>query len=752
MHLRELFCAGKDSPSSPTPSHLEFPDKFDRHPLSRLFPSPFGRCSTVIGSKHRCYGNQQRDMAMDRNDTTHRTDTLCPNKDVLGCPQIQHWVEIQLLDEHGEALPYLPYRARNDATRAGVVPEYRGQANAEGVIQIEGLHPIPLTLFIDADPLAEVLQTRRLRAKRAEPKRPIIGDPTPLHSPQRQGYSPVEAQATAAGHEYHHVRIGQLCDKLPRLDPPLPSGEPLPAYHFPDEKFGGYTLGSDVGYRQPYEHLDRRHVLEVCPFRAWVLVLHHQRDYSLVTAYNLGLMSVLAYSTYKPTDYGSVQEFFERQCLDLSRTPRVRDGYTNPPCVVTDVPFSERYTNAKPLDTAAGETPEGNTQLFYAISASQVLVGWRGTEMNFPFPDLATDVTFRPVKPEVQGNCEPKVPCADLTPRGSVHLGFRDAYEVARRLYSDALGKTIQDEGKLKELFICGHSLGGALGLIHAASLKDLNPLLYTYGMPRTFTLQAVACLEGVRHFRHVNDTDLIPEVPPEADLDNVLYKLYGPLGTTLGTVWSVGQLLADPVIKGQDPFCHHGEIAAFYQTNQHVQVRGSDNPFYKSREGLGAPYHTRISRTLRVKAKLFVVPSLSETDDEQARAAQQRYTTSLTPEARDRYFPKGRNAKRGNLLGIRNHFMGKYQPYIYGQLVESINPSRMQERQEQRRQLEAQMVEFEEKMPEDELVRDRLFLSLQNLVGTTLACTRQSEGGPEALERFEAVAEDNLYVEMTHG
>lgn len=52
----------------------------------------------------------------------------------------------------------------------------------------------------------------------------------------------------------------------------------------------------------------------------------------------------------------------------------------------------------------------------------------------------------------------------------------------------------------------------------------------------------------------------------------------------------------------------------------------------------------------------------------------------------------------------------------------------------------------------DDELVRDRLFLSLQSLVGTTLACTRQSEGGPEALERFEAVAEDNLYVEMTHG
>ena len=689
---------------------------------------------------------------MNMHDRTHWTDTLGTCKEVIGGPQIKHWIEIQLVDEHGEALPYLSYRAQNEATREKVVPEYFGLADANGVIRIEGLHPIPLTLKIDADSLAEVLQTRRLRAKRAEPKRPIIGDPTPLHGPQRSGFSPVEEQALAAGHDYHYVRIGQLCDKLPQIDPPLPKGEILPAFHFPDKGFSGYTLGSDVGYCQPYERLDRRHVVEVCPFRAWSLMLHHQQDYSLVTAYNLGLMSVLAYSTYEIEQYGSVEDFFLKQCLDLSRTPRVRDGYTNPPCVVIDVPFSERYTGTAMLDTKIAKPPEGDTQLFYAISASQVLIGWRGTEMNFPFPDLATDVTFRPVKPQVQANCEPKVPCDDLTPRGSVHLGFRVAYEVARRVFESDLVNAFLERLVGKDFFIFGHSLGGALGLIHAASLKDSNPLLYTYGMPRTFTLHAVAGLDGVRHFRHVNDTDLIPEVPPEADLENSLYQLYGPLGATLGTVWSVAQLLADPLIKGQDPFYHHGEIAAFYRTDQHMRVRGSNNPFYKSREGLGAPYHTIISRSLPVKAKLFLVPSLSEADDEKARVAQQRYAASLTTESRDRYFPKGRNAKRGTLPGLRNHFMGKYQPYIYGQLIESINPSRMQERQESRRQLEAQMLEHGENMPKDELLRDRMFLELQSLVGMTLECTRQSEGGQNALERFEAVAEDDIYTEMTHG
>ncbi|WP_277424123.1 lipase family protein, partial [Pseudomonas viridiflava] len=125
-------------------------------------------------------------------------------------------------------------------------------------------------------------------------------------------------------------------------------------------------------------------------------------------------------------------------------------------------------------------------------------------------------------------NCESKVPCANLTPEGSMHLGFRSAFEVARKVYKEDLDKTIPNNARLKELFICGHSLGGALGLVHAAALKDRKPLLYTYGMPRTFSLKAVQCLSGLTHFRHVNDTDLIPSVPPEAALDNYLYNLYG--------------------------------------------------------------------------------------------------------------------------------------------------------------------------------------------------------------------------------
>lgn len=675
------------------------------------------------------------------NDTQHRTDTLNPRKVVTCGKQKQHWIEFQLLDEQGEPLANLPYRAVNEATRTACVPEYTGQSDAQGVIRIDGLHSLAVTLQMEANPLAEQLQGCRLRGERPEPPRPIIGDRTPLHGPQRSGFSPLEQQALAAGHGYHYLRIGQLCDQLPTLDPPLPDPEQPPAFHFPDKTYGGFTV-SDA-------ELDRRHVLEVCPFRAWSLVLHHQPEYSLANAYNLGLMSILAYSTLPEKELGSVQELFERQCLDLSRTPRVWDNGQAWPCLVGDVPFSDRYTTVKPLDTTQAQPPEGNTQLFYAISASQVLVAWRGTETGFP--DLATDLTFRPVKPQVQANCEPKVPCDDLTPAGSVHLGFRDAFEVARRIYAKELGETISDKAAFRKLFICGHSLGGALGLVHAAALKDWKPLLYTYGMPRTFTFKAVQSLSELWHFRHVNDTDVIPRVPPEAALDNKLYDVYGPIGTLMGFTWSARQAALSAVFKHGDPYSHHGEIAMFFRVEQHIEQPGTQYPAYRNPDGV--PYHSTITRQLQEKVKLYLVPSLSEADDRQAEQAQERLNTSLNAESRARFFPPNGNPKVGRMLGIGDHLMSEYQPYIHNQLLESINPARdpLLKRQVDRHSFEQQMNDHYGSIPADELARNSIFLELQKLIDQALHVTRQTEGGAEALQRFDAVADPEAYYEKVY-
>ena len=677
------------------------------------------------------------------NDSLHYTDTLNPFKDVIGGKQIQHWVEFQLLDERGQPLANLPYRASNEASRGGYVPAFVGYSDAEGVIRLEGLHPLAITLRMEADPLAEQLQTRRLRAVRAEPPRPGIGDCTPMYGPQRAGFSPIEEEALAQGHAYHYVRIGQLSDDLPTLDPPAADPKLSPEFHFPDPEFGGFTVGDD--------QLDRRHVLEVCPFRAWSLVLHHQEGYSLVNAYNLGLMSILAYSNRGEGDLGSANELFDRQCLDLSRTPRVWDNGQAWPCVVVDVPFSDRYVAVKSLDTDKADPPEGHTQLFYAISASQVLVAWRGTEME-GLADLITDATFRPVKPEIEALCEPKVPCPDLTSLGSVHLGFRDAFEVARRNYANDLGKVIPEKAVDRKLFICGHSLGGALGLIHAASLLNHNPLLYTYGMPRTFTLLAVQYLGDLWHFRHVNDTDLIPRVPPEAALDNALYDRYGPFGTVFGLQRSLGKALHGLVYKHENAFSHHGKIAMFFKAEQHHYRELEAYAAYRRPDG--TPIRGTITAELPEKAKLYLVPSLSETDEQEAEEATRRFNASLSPESRARYFPHYSNTPVGRVLRIGDHFMSQYQPYIHNQLLESINPARepLLERQIQRRKFEQQIKDYYGRVPEEELARNRVFLDLQRLVDKALHVTKQADGGNEALERFDAIADPRAYYEKTYG
>lgn len=668
--------------------------------------------------------------------TTHYTDAVGSIKSVAIKGVKQHWIEYQLLDELGAPLADLPYRATNEAVRSALIREYCGRSDADGIIRIEGLHPIPLTLFISANPLAEMMQTRQLRAVRPEPRRPSFGSSAPLYGPQRSGFSPIEQEAVAAGHGYSYLRIGQLCDEVPVFEVPW-EGEGLPDYHFPDPQFRGFTL--------EFEALDRRNVIEVCPFRAWSLVLHHRGDYSLANAYNLGLMSILAYSKHLDQALGAVKNLFLTQCLDMSRTPRVWDSGQAWPCLVTDLPFDGRYSTAVALDTGRADPPRGDTQLFYAYSATQMVVAWRGTEFKYPFDDAFTDAKFRPVKPPEYEWCDAQVACGDLVSAGKMHLGFRDAYGLMKNLYALDL-REIFEHGRYRSFFVCGHSLGGALALIHATSLRALNPLLYTYGMPRTFTREAICSLGMLKHFRHVNDTDIVARVPLEADLDSWLYNVYGPLGTLMGFTWSLRKAALGAVFGHSDPFMHHGEIAMFFMAEHHVMEAAKDND--RAVSGLSG----RVAYALPQKAKLFLVPSVSEEDDVEAEQAQHRLQDTLTFASRAKFFPPGGNVKVKGVPDLSHHSMTQYQPYLHNQLLECIDPELTPGRRVQLQLFEAQMEDFKHVISPDEMHRNRAFLHLHRHIGRALQATLEDEGGPQALERFAAVADPEAYYEKVFG
>lgn len=97
---------------------------------------------------------------------------------------------------------------------------------------------------------------------------------------------------------------------------------------------------------------------------------------------------------------------------------------------------------------------------------------------------------------------------------------------------------------------------------------------------------------------------------------------------------------------------------------------------------------------------------------------------------------------------------MSQYQPYIHNQLLESIDAERdpLLQRQIERRQFEQQIEDYYESIHEDELTRSRVFLHLQGLLGQALHITQQLEGGAEALQRFNAIANPNAYYEKTYG
>ncbi len=620
--------------------------------------------------------------------------------------QKPYWVEIQLVDEQGDPVANIPWRAESSHPVSGPVDNltYTGQSQADGLIRIDMPHGLELRLALDGNQLATEMEKRALRVSR-----------------DAENDSVVRPEAEEKGYIWHYAVIGELCQSSPNLE--LRPGEMLPAYHFPaNTAFKGFKFRTN--------ELEKRHVIEICPFRSWELVLHHQKDYSIANGINLGAAATLAYANGSTLDTVSITRFFINQCQDLSRLPQLYKDGSAWNTLVQDVPYSNRYYPPVFMDTSRDTSPkvdsknshgtaqakentavtkaDGDTQLYYVYNVDKIIVAWRGTASLF---DVGTDIEFRPVSPEL---CDiNKTGCSTLLSAGKVHTGFWSGYSRVEKKFNKEileLLKTIES----RMLFICGHSLGGALALIHAAKLKDYYPILYTYGMPRTFTRDAVMQLSEITHFRHVNDNDPIPAVPVEANLDNELYKLWGWLGGTLGFFWSLGELLAYQMVTWGDCFWHHGNTVAFLTVTQSREWK-------ECKRDLPTPAGCiTIRKLLPLKAKLYLVPALAEQEMQQAGQKQKEFKASLTQADLTDFFPKGCNPDRGVNVNIFDHFMTSYMPYMYNKVLELIDNAGIVEKRtftEHQYNVDSfreQMAENKNDIPERELVRNNIFLNIE--------------------------------------
>jgi triacylglycerol lipase len=152
-------------------------------------------------------------------------------------------------------------------------------------------------------------------------------------------------------------------------------------------------------------------------------------------------------------------------------------------------------------------TPAANLHFgwFCLDSANKTLIiAFRGTEYIHDWMD---DFDFIPA------------PYAPVPGRGTVHQGFQLVYLTIRE---NLIGLLDKYSGGYTQVFITGHSLGGALCALAAVDIvnvnQDLAPTVYTWAEPRVghddfvifYNTHVNIC------YRIVNVWDVVPHLPPD--------------------------------------------------------------------------------------------------------------------------------------------------------------------------------------------------------------------------------------------
>ena len=129
-------------------------------------------------------------------------------------------------------------------------------------------------------------------------------------------------------------------------------------------------------------------------------------------------------------------------------------------------------------------------QVLYLQNKSEQVLAFRGTEPT-EMSDVKADLKAWKSKSKTDGK---------------VHDVF---YDEIIKVWAEI--RPLIKKGK--PLYICGHSLGGAMATIAASRLEKECTALYTYGSPRVGNKRFVDNLT-VTHYRWRNNNDLVPAVP----------------------------------------------------------------------------------------------------------------------------------------------------------------------------------------------------------------------------------------------
>ena len=146
---------------------------------------------------------------------------------------------------------------------------------------------------------------------------------------------------------------------------------------------------------------------------------------------------------------------------------------------------------------------DGDAEAWVFITRDDaIIVSCRGTEPT-KFSDILADLKTIPVR-------HPRA--------GRVHQGFKEYTDL---VFDEIIAHVKKVRKKNENVFVVGHSLGGAMAVLVAEGLSHAGiPIkeLRTFGQPRVGNAKFRRHLEGCdigRYVRYVNNNDIVTSVPP---------------------------------------------------------------------------------------------------------------------------------------------------------------------------------------------------------------------------------------------
>ena len=153
---------------------------------------------------------------------------------------------------------------------------------------------------------------------------------------------------------------------------------------------------------------------------------------------------------------------------------------------------------------------------------------FRGTEPT-DFVDIKTDIKAKLVNVEVGGMSV------------QMHSGYVEAFNCVRLGIESVLGSLQHDQ-----LFITGHSLGGALAIVSTRVLaSDVTGACYTFGAPPIGAAEVSNNLK-TPVYEIINEIDIVPRLPNPWMASAVLVliklmRLFGKVFTFIGKILASG-------------------------------------------------------------------------------------------------------------------------------------------------------------------------------------------------------------------